>query len=112
MNSPLHCERHTPRLGHRDSKTYHVGFVSRIIVDRVDDSMSCNQEHGQVAKPSMVAHSVLKRYMNQSQYRRSSRYRKEEERHSERDHLAEKLPRFVQFRLPSAKQQAHLRGVK
>jgi hypothetical protein len=58
-----------------------------------------------VAQPSMVPHSVLKRHMDQAKDRRASRHREEEERHGERDHFSEKLPRLVQLRLPSAKRQ-------
>lgn len=58
--------------------TYHVAFVSGAVVDRVNNAVRCNQEHGQMAQPSMVAHSVLKRHMDQAQYRRSSCHRDEE----------------------------------
>ena len=61
------------------------------VVDRVEDSVHDDQEHGQVIQPSMVPHSMLKWHMDQAKDRRASRHREEEECHGERDYFPEKL---------------------
>jgi hypothetical protein len=79
---------------------YLVDLISRCPEDDVAESMSCEEEHNEIAQPDMVLDAGFRREANERQQGRAACDWKEQERAAEAPNVAKPQRCSVQLRLP------------